>query len=347
MTLRRALENSRNLATAHLLEGGIDKTPRGEPRPPLQAGAGGADLSRVPALLSVRAGRPAGAADRSCGLLRGDRQRRPTADAVRDRCDRARRRGHLSAQVRRCGDHRVRSTGPPSTSSSPSCRASCRAAPRGRSPALAPYVAGKTGTSDDENDAWFVGFTNEVTVAVWVGYDNADGKRRTLGGGSTGGGLAVPIFASIIQAVWADVAPKTVLAPPSADAKRMLSCKSIDVESGEIASRRAAASANASASMPKARSSTRRIACWPRSATTTGRDGARAPYATRILGTIARGLARLGLWRLVQRSPRLEAAAKLGWLGLAIVRVVAISLNQSTLMLAALMTSPHLAISSR
>src|SRR5262249_52492677 len=52
---------------------------------------------------------------------------------------------------------------------------------------LAPYVAGKTGTSDEENDAWFVGFTNDVTVAVWIGYDNADGKRRTLGGGATGG----------------------------------------------------------------------------------------------------------------------------------------------------------------
>jgi membrane peptidoglycan carboxypeptidase len=33
---------------------------------------------------------------------------------------------------------------------------------------LAPYVAGKTGTSDEENDAWFVGFTNDVTVAVWL-----------------------------------------------------------------------------------------------------------------------------------------------------------------------------------
>ena len=55
---------------------------------------------------------------------------------------------------------------------------------------LAPYVAGKTGTSDDENDAWFVGFTNDVTVAVWLGYDNADGKRRTLGGGATGGDVA-------------------------------------------------------------------------------------------------------------------------------------------------------------
>ena len=59
---------------------------------------------------------------------------------------------------------------------------------------LAPYVAGKTGTTDDENDVWFVGFTNDVTVAVWVGYDNADGKRRTLGGGRTGGSVAVPIF---------------------------------------------------------------------------------------------------------------------------------------------------------
>ena len=69
---------------------------------------------------------------------------------------------------------------------------------------LAPYVAGKTGTSDDENDAWFVGFTNDVTVAVWIGYDNATGKRRTLGGGATGGGVAVPIFEPIIQAVWAN-----------------------------------------------------------------------------------------------------------------------------------------------
>jgi membrane carboxypeptidase/penicillin-binding protein len=99
---------------------------------------------------------------------------------------------------------------------------------------LAPFVAGKTGTSDDENDAWFVGFTNEVTVAVWVGYDNADGKRRTLGGGATGGGVAVPIFAPVMEAVWAHVTPKTALAPPSPEAKRQISCKSIDTDSGEL-----------------------------------------------------------------------------------------------------------------
>src|SRR5262249_18936619 len=89
---------------------------------------------------------------------------------------------------------------------------------------LAPYVAGKTGTSQDENDAWFVGFTNDVTVAVWIGYDNADGKRRTLGGGATGGGVAVPIFEPVIQAVWANIGPRAALAPPSTEAKRNLKC---------------------------------------------------------------------------------------------------------------------------
>jgi membrane carboxypeptidase/penicillin-binding protein len=87
---------------------------------------------------------------------------------------------------------------------------------------LSPYVAGKTGTTDGENDAWFVGFTNEVTVAVWVGYDNADGKRRTLGGGQTGASVAIPIFEPIIQAAWAFHAPRAALAPPSPEAKRDL-----------------------------------------------------------------------------------------------------------------------------
>src|SRR5262249_7473348 len=103
---------------------------------------------------------------------------------------------------------------------------------------LSPYVAGKTGTSDEENDAWFVGFTNDVTVAVWIGYDNADGKRRTLGGGSTGGHVAVPIFEPIIQAAWAFAAPKAALAPPSPEAKRQLACQSIGLPQSEVQSRR-------------------------------------------------------------------------------------------------------------
>ena len=94
-------------------------------------------------------------------------------------------------------------------------------------------MAGKTGTTDGENDAWFVGFTNDVTVAVWVGYDNADGKRRTLGGGQTGASVAIPIFEPIIQAVWAHYAPKTALSPPSPEAKRMLVARPIDLNSGD------------------------------------------------------------------------------------------------------------------
>lgn len=86
---------------------------------------------------------------------------------------------------------------------------------------MAPYVAGKTGTTDGENDAWFVGLSNEVTVAVWVGYDNADG-RRTLGSGRTGGNVAIPIFEPVMQAVWAHHSPKTALKPPSPEAKRHL-----------------------------------------------------------------------------------------------------------------------------
>ena len=86
----------------------------------------------------------------------------------------------------------------------------------------APYVAGKTGTTDDETDAWFVGFSNEVTIAVWVGYDNARGKRRTLGGGRTGANVAIPIFQPIMQAVWDYRSPKTVLAPPSENAAQLL-----------------------------------------------------------------------------------------------------------------------------
>src|SRR3954466_8815964 len=98
---------------------------------------------------------------------------------------------------------------------------------------MAPYVAGKTGTTDGENDAWFVGFTNDVTVAVWVGYDNADGKRRTLGGGQTGASVAVSIFEPIIQAVWTHYPTKTVLAPPSPEAKRELVAVSSDGSEGE------------------------------------------------------------------------------------------------------------------
>jgi membrane carboxypeptidase/penicillin-binding protein len=83
-------------------------------------------------------------------------------------------------------------------------------------------IAGKTGTSENENDAWFAGLSNEISVVVWVGYDNADGTRRTLGRGQTGGHLAVPIAGRIFEAAWTNGVPKTPLAGPSPEARPLI-----------------------------------------------------------------------------------------------------------------------------
>ena len=51
-------------------------------------------------------------------------------------------------------------------------------------------IAGKTGTSQDAKDAWFVGFTPDLVTAVWVGYD----ESVSLGEKETGGAIAAPIW---------------------------------------------------------------------------------------------------------------------------------------------------------
>lgn len=56
-------------------------------------------------------------------------------------------------------------------------------------------VAGKTGTSSDYKDAWFEGFTPELAVGVYIGYD----KPRSMGRSSTGGEFAAPIFTHFMQ----------------------------------------------------------------------------------------------------------------------------------------------------
>ncbi|HEY0919344.1 penicillin-binding protein 1A [Devosia sp.] len=56
-------------------------------------------------------------------------------------------------------------------------------------------VAGKTGTSSDYKDAWFVGFTPELAVGVYVGFD----QPRNMGRQATGGELAVPIFTDFME----------------------------------------------------------------------------------------------------------------------------------------------------
>ena len=56
-------------------------------------------------------------------------------------------------------------------------------------------IAGKTGTTNDEKDAWFVGFSPDLAVGVYVGYDNP----RPMGKKASGGGLAAPIFADFMK----------------------------------------------------------------------------------------------------------------------------------------------------
>ena len=97
---------------------------------------------------------------------------------------------------------------------------------------LSTFIGGKTGTSDDFNDAWFASFSNDVTVVVWVGYDNAKGKR-TLGHGQAGSKVAIPIFEPIMRTAWATYAPQTPLPKPSPEAARHLIALPIDVHSGQ------------------------------------------------------------------------------------------------------------------
>jgi penicillin-binding protein 1A len=56
-------------------------------------------------------------------------------------------------------------------------------------------VAGKTGTTNDHRDAWFMGFTTELLAGVWVGYDD----RTPMGRVATGGGVAVPIWVQFMK----------------------------------------------------------------------------------------------------------------------------------------------------
>jgi penicillin-binding protein 1A len=56
-------------------------------------------------------------------------------------------------------------------------------------------VAGKTGTTNDSKDAWFVGYIPQLVAGVWVGYD----QERSLGAGATGGQAAAPIWAEFMQ----------------------------------------------------------------------------------------------------------------------------------------------------
>ncbi|HOJ12913.1 MAG TPA: PBP1A family penicillin-binding protein [Deltaproteobacteria bacterium] len=69
-----------------------------------------------------------------------------------------------------------------------------------RAKALGRPVAGKTGTSDDSRDTWFVGYTPDVLCGVWIGYDD----MRSLGASETGGRTACPVFVDFMVSALRD-----------------------------------------------------------------------------------------------------------------------------------------------
>ena len=74
-------------------------------------------------------------------------------------------------------------------------------------------LAGKTGTSSDWHDAWFVGFSPDLAAGVFVGFD----APRSLGEGETGGNVAAPIFRDFMMAALRDAPALPFKPPPSAE----------------------------------------------------------------------------------------------------------------------------------
>jgi penicillin-binding protein 1A len=76
-------------------------------------------------------------------------------------------------------------------------------------------LAGKTGTTDDFTDAWFIGYTPELVVGVWVGFDT----KKSLGSRETGARAALPIWQEFMEEALRDTPPLPF--PDAADVTRV------------------------------------------------------------------------------------------------------------------------------
>jgi 1A family penicillin-binding protein len=230
MTLRRALEQSRNVPTARLLDGGIEDKPKQSLDAICQLAAEAQIYPQCvrfyPFVLGAQPVRPMDLVAFYAAIY--NEGGRPTPHVIEQiKLDgqtvyKAKENLSFLPSIDRATAFQLRSI-----LQGVVARGTAR-----RLASLSHVIAGKTGTSDNFNDSWFVGFSNDVTIAVWVGYDNAKGKR-TLGHGQAGSRVALPIFDSIMQAVWQKYAPQTPLAGPSPEASRRLIALPIDVRSGQ------------------------------------------------------------------------------------------------------------------
>ncbi len=77
---------------------------------------------------------------------------------------------------------------------------------------LGRWVGGKTGTTNEYRSAWFVGFSSDIVVGVFVGFDD----NRSLGGGEAGAATAVPIFTDFMQAALKERPARPFVRPKNA-----------------------------------------------------------------------------------------------------------------------------------
>ena len=82
--------------------------------------------------------------------------------------------------------------------------------------------AGKTGTTNEFHDNWFVGFTPRLLAVVWVGFDT----KRSLGHKETGGRNAAPIWKAFMEVATQDLPQEDFPVPPG------LKCVNVDPETG-------------------------------------------------------------------------------------------------------------------
>ena len=77
-------------------------------------------------------------------------------------------------------------------------------------------LGGKTGTTNNYTDAWFVGFSPSITCGTWIGYDN----RQSLGDKETGAKAALPIWIDFMKVALAD-RPEEAFSKPNAPKKQI------------------------------------------------------------------------------------------------------------------------------
>tara|TARA_X000000950_G_scaffold271589_1_gene352948 strand:+ start:6969 stop:9320 length:2352 start_codon:yes stop_codon:yes gene_type:complete len=89
-------------------------------------------------------------------------------------------------------------------------------------------IAGKTGTTNENKDAWFIGFTPDLVIGIYVGYD----KPKSLGYKQTGSSVAVPIFKNLAKKIKINKNEKPFRIPPG------ISFVRIDPSTGNISNKK-------------------------------------------------------------------------------------------------------------